>query len=123
MPAPAFLTNTYVTHEGVRYEIFWSTQYAAHILENYIADRDGGVHRGLDHKLVAQIVRKAIYILPEEVKPELYLHVFLAKMQGKVYEAYVYLVPELDGKPARCVIKTCYVSNKHKYRDLFIRQS
>jgi hypothetical protein len=117
----AALNNASVKHGDTSYEIFWATQYATHILDNYVADSNGGVHKGLDHKLVAQIVRKSIYILPEDVKPEPYLHVFLAKLQGKVYESYVYLVPELDGRPPRCVIKSCFVSNKQKYRDLFIR--
>ena len=119
MPPPSALKNASITHENTKYEIFWSTQYAAHILENYVNDRDGGVHKGLDHKLVALVARNSIYILPEEARPEPYLHVFLAKLQGKVYETYAYLVPELDGKPPRCVIKTCYVSNKQQYRSLF----
>lgn len=88
-------------------------------MESYIDDRDGGVHKGLNHKLVAKIARNSLYILLEIVKPEPYLHVFLAKLRGKVYETYAYLVPELDGRPPRCVIKTCYVSNKEQYRTLF----
>jgi len=121
MPAPSFLHNASITYEGTRYEIFWATQYATHVLENFVADRNAGVHKGIDHKLAAQIARKSTYILLEEVKPEPYLHVFLAKLQGKVYETYAYLVPELDGKPPRCVIKTCFVSNKQQYRELFVR--
>lgn len=41
--------NTYLTHEGTRYEIYWTSQYAQHVLENYVADANGGLHLGIDH--------------------------------------------------------------------------
>ncbi|HET9505504.1 MAG TPA: hypothetical protein VFO93_18315 [Hymenobacter sp.] len=111
--------NTYVTHQGQRYEIYWTTQAAQHVLENYVADLAGGVHQRLDHRTVAQLLRRARYVIPVSSDPRPYYHVFLTGRAGRVYETYVYLVPELDGRPARCVAVTCYLSKKQIYRQLF----
>lgn len=76
----------------------------------------GGVHHGLDHRMVSQLLRRARYIIPVSSEPRPYYHVCLTGRAGHVYETYVYLVPELDARPARCVIVTCYQSNKQIYR-------
>jgi len=111
--------NTHVTLDNQRYEIYWTTEAAQHVLDNYVKDRDGGVHKGLSHSLVSQLLRKALYILPLSEDKRPYVHVCLTKAQGKVYESYAYFVPELDHRPRRCVVITCYVSNKQHYRSLF----
>jgi len=111
--------NTYLTHLGQRYEIYWTTQAAQHILENYVTDQTGGVHRGLDHRMVAQLLKRARYVIPVSSDPRPYYHVFLTGRTGQVYETYVYLVPELDARPARCVVVTCYQSNKQICRQSF----
>lgn len=111
--------NTYLAHEGTRCEIYWTTQAAQHILENYVADQMGGVHQGLDHRTVSQLLRRARYLLPVSSDPRPYYHVCLTGRAGRVYETYVYLVPELDARPARCVVVTGYQSNKQIYRQLF----
>lgn len=115
--------NTYITHESRRYEIYWTTQAAQHVLDSYVADMTGGVHQGINHRTVAQLLRRARYIvaLLEDVRPHFY--VCLTGRAGKVYETYVYLVPELDQRPPRCVVVSCYASNKQAYRDLFTSQT
>ena len=111
--------NTYVTHDGQRYEIYWTTTAATHVLKNFLRDQSGGIHHGLDHTAIAQLLRRARYIvpLPDDSRP--FLHVCLTGRAGKVYETYAYLVPELDQRPPRCVVITCYASNKQQYRALF----
>lgn len=111
--------NTYLTHEGTRYEIYWTTQAAQHILENYVADQTGGVHQGLDHRTVAQLLRRARYILPMRNDARIDLYVCLTGRTGQVYETYVYLVSEPADHPPRCVVVSCYRSNKQAYRELF----
>jgi len=111
--------NTYLTHQSQRYEIYWTTQAAQHILENYVADQNGGVHQGLDHRTVSQLLRRARYILPVPDDPRPDLYVCLTGRANQVYETYVYLVAELAGRPARCVVVSCYQSNKQTYRQLF----
>ena len=111
--------NTYVTHEEQRYEIYWTTSAATHILKNYVRDQSGGVHHGLDPTIISQLLRRARFIVPllDDKRP--HLHVCLTGRAGKVYETYAYLVPELDHRPPRCVVLTCYRSNKQQYRELF----
>ncbi len=111
--------NTYVTYNNVRYEIYWTTVYAGHVLENFVQDLSGGAHRGLDFRWVATIARKARFVGVAPVQPDPLLHLFVTRLQGRIYETYAYLVPELMGRPPRCVIKTCYLSNKAQYRALF----
>lgn len=84
-----------------------------------MADQMGGVHQGLDHRMVSQLLRRARYVIPVSSDPRPYYHVFLTGRAGRVYETYGYLVPELDARPARCVVVTCYLSNKQIYRQLF----
>ena len=111
--------NTYLTHQSQRFEIYWTTQAAQHILENYLTDQGGGVHQGIDHRLVSQLLRRARYVLPmlDDRRPALY--VCLTGRDSRIYETYVYLVAELAGRPARCVVVSCYQSNKQNYRQLF----
>jgi hypothetical protein len=111
--------NTYITHKEQRYEIYWTTVYALHILENFVADLDVGAHKGLDFKWIANIARKAMFVGVAPGQKDQLLHLFLTKLRGRVYETYAYLVPELDGRPPRCIVKTCYLSNKEQYRRLF----
>lgn len=115
--------NTYVTYLGQRYEIYWTTQAAQHVLENYVADQLSGVHQGLDHRTVAQLLQRARYTVPvlQDVRPDYY--VFLTGRHQQVYETYAYLLPELTGRPPRCVVVTCYRSNKQAYRELFATPS
>ena len=111
--------NTFITHKEVRYEIYWTTVYALHILDNFVADLAAGPHNGLDFKWIAKIAAKARFIDVAPKQKDPLLHLFVTKLRGKVYETYAYLLPELAGRPPRCVIKTCYLSNKAKYRSLF----
>ena len=111
--------NTYVTHEGQRYEIYWTSQYAQHVLENF-ADPDHGV----DHTTISRILQRARHIIPKvgRGRRRPYLHICLTIYQGVVYESYVFLVPELPPWPARCVVLTCYKSRDPDYLELFIPQ-
>jgi hypothetical protein len=115
--------NTYVTHLGQRYEIYWTTQAAQHILENYVADQISGVHQGLDHRTVSQLLRRARYTVQVLNTARSDYYVFLTGRNRQVYETYVYLMPELTGQPPRCVVVTCYRSNKQAYRELFATSS
>ena len=56
--------NTYVTHEEQRYEIYWTTSAATHILKNYVRDQSGGVHHGLDPAIISQLLRRTRFIVP-----------------------------------------------------------
>ena len=112
--------NTYLTHQSQRFEIYWTTQAAQHVLENYLTDQSGGVHQGIDHRMVSQLLQRARYVIRVTSDPRPYYHVCLTGRAGQVYETYVYLVPELDARPARCVVVTCYRSNKQIYRQLFV---
>jgi len=111
--------NTYLTYEQRRYEIYWTTQAAQHVLKNYLADLTGGAHQGLDHRSVSQLLRRTRFIVavPDDSRPDLY--VCLTGRGGQVYETYVYLVTEPAERPPRCVVVTCYRSNKQAYRSLF----
>lgn len=111
--------NTTITHEGRQYEVYWTTAGARHVLENYVADQPSGPHYGLDHTNIVKLLKRARYIVPLLDDPRPFLHVCLTGYRSKVYETYVYLVPELDNRPPRCVIVTSYASNKQKYRELF----
>ncbi|HEX8350966.1 MAG TPA: hypothetical protein VF598_13465 [Hymenobacter sp.] len=52
--------NTYITHtDEERYSIYWTSEYAAHVVENL-----GSPDHGMLHTEVAQILRKARYIVP-----------------------------------------------------------
>lgn len=108
--------NTYLTHEGKRYSIYWTSQWAQHVLENY-----PDIHHGVDHTTIGRILQRARYIVPKMGrglrKP--YYHVCLTTYQGVIYESYVHLVPELDGWPARCVVVTCYKCSRPEYIALF----
>ena len=112
--------NTYITHEGLRYEIYWTSQYAQHVLENYY-DPDHGV----DHTTISRILQRARYIIPKRGRGRQrpYLHTCLTNYQGVVYESYVFLVPELAAWPARCVVLTCYKSKNPEYQALFVSQT
>jgi RNA polymerase sigma factor (sigma-70 family) len=104
---------------GQRYEIYWTTEAAKHVLENYVKDSNGGVHQGIDHTLISKLLKTARFVVALHEDPRPLYHICLTGYKGKVYETYVYLVPELDHRPPRCVIVSSYVSNKQHYRDLF----
>ena len=112
-------TNTYITHEGQRYSVYWTSEYAQHVLENFA---DPG--HGVDHTTISRILQRARYIIPKvgRGRRRPYLHTCLTVYQGVVYESYVYLVPELAPWPARCVVLTCYKSRNPDYLSLFIPQ-
>jgi RNA polymerase sigma factor (sigma-70 family) len=116
---PTHLNARMKDQNGQRYEIYWTTEAAKHILQNYVKDLGGGVHQGIDHTLVAKLVKTARFVVPLPEDPRPLYHVCLTGYRGKVYETYVYLVPELDQRPPRCVIVSSYVSNKQQYRHLF----
>ena len=111
--------NTYITHQGQRHEIYCTTQAAQHVLRNFVDDQNGGVHHGIDHLVVSQLLRRARYIVPLLADPRPDLHVCLTGRGGKVFETYVYLVAEPASHPLRCVVISCYESNKSAYRALF----
>lgn len=109
--------NTYITHEGQRYDIYWTSQYAQHVLENYTDP-----NHGVTHTEISRIVQRARYIFPPmqgrgRERPNLY--VCLSALGGQLYESYVYLLPELQGYPARCVVVTCYKCRRPEYLALF----
>lgn len=108
--------NSYVTHQSIRYGIYWTSLYAQHVLEHY---SDPG--HGVTHTQIVQIIRRARYIFPKQGRgrPRPYYHVCLSAFQGELYESYVYLLPELDGYPARCVVVTCYKCRRPEYIALF----
>ena len=122
---PEFLpmshSNTYIKYEGERYEIYWTSNAAKHVLDNYVTDLVNGPHHGLDHCEISQLLRRARYVIPgpvfQDARP--YIHAFLTGRKSQVFETYVYLVPELDGTPRRCVVVSSYKSNKSQYRSLF----
>lgn len=107
--------NTSVVYESTRYSIYWTSSAAEHVAANYTDP----VHR-VTHTEIVQLLKRARYKVPiqqETGRPNFF--VFLTSRAGKVWETYVYLVPPLNGWPARCVIVTCYQSNKQQYRALF----
>jgi RNA polymerase sigma factor (sigma-70 family) len=116
---PTHLNTRMKDQNGQRYEIYWTTEAAKHVLDNYIKDLGGGVHQDIDHTLVAKLLKTARYVVAFPDDPRPLYHVCLTGYRGKVYETYVYLVPELDHRPPRCVIVSSYVNNKQHYRDLF----
>jgi hypothetical protein len=108
--------NSYLTHEGKRYDIYWTSQYAQHVLENY---RDP-LH-GVTHTEIARIIRRARFIFPKQGRgrQRADLHVCLSALGGELYESYVLLLPELNDYPARCVVITCYKCRRPDYIALF----
>lgn len=108
--------NSYITHNDQQYAIYWTSQWAQHVLENYT---DPG--HGVDHTTISRILKRARSIVPKSGRGlrRPYVHVCLTSYQGLVYETYVHLVPELDGWPARCVVITCYKSTRPEYWALF----
>lgn len=87
------------------------------MLENY-----PDPNHGVTHTEIARIVQRARYIFHPlqgrgKARPNLY--VCLSTFGGQLYESYVYLLPELRGYPARCVIVTCYKCRRPEYLALF----
>lgn len=108
--------NTYLTFDEQRYSLYWTSQYAQHVMENYADAR-----HGVTHTEIGRIIRRARFIFPKQGRgrPRPYLHICLSAYEGDLYESYIYLVPELDGFPARCVIVTCYKCRRPEYVALF----
>lgn len=115
LQVPSAHLNTTITHDGVKYGVYWTTAAAAHVAANY-ADPTHNV----THYEVVQLLKRARYAVSlEEEKGRPHYYVFLTGRLGYVWETYVYLVPAITGWPPRCVIVTCYKSNKEQYRSLF----
>jgi hypothetical protein len=116
MPDPHL--NTHVTYQGRRCAIYWTSQYAQHVLESY---RDP--YHGVTHTEIARIIQRARYIFPKQgrgqQRPD--LHICLSAFQGELYESYVLLLPELSGYPAHCVVVTCYKCRRPEYIALFAK--
>lgn len=96
--------NTTISYAGVRYEVYWTSQYAEHILDNFPKP-----DHGVKHTEIVRILNAAGYV-EQTRKPQLY--VFVSEYKGEIFETYAYLVSVSPIRPAHCVVVTCYKSGK-----------
>jgi len=94
--------NTTISYAGVRYEVYWTSQFAEHVLDNYPDS-----HHGVKHTEIVRILNSAGYV--EQTKKQ-NCFVFASEYQGSIYETYAYLIPVSQTRPAHCVIVTCFKS-------------
>jgi hypothetical protein len=107
--------NTTVTYKDKKYSIYWTSEAAQHILENF----EHPTH-AITHTEISQLLRQARFKVPlEQETGRKDYYVFLTARAGRIWETYVYLVEAADGWPARCVVRSSYKSNKEQYRELF----
>ncbi|MGY3087342.1 hypothetical protein ACVWYF_000368 [Hymenobacter sp. UYAg731] len=104
--------NTTIEYDGHEYEIFWTSQDARHICQNYhAADKLHDLHH---EEIVTALERKSF--VQDVGKGRC---TFLTKYWDRVYETHVYLKQGTANRPGRCVIKSCCRSNKIDYLRLF----
>jgi hypothetical protein len=96
--------NTTISYGGIRYEVYWTSRFAEHVLDNY-ADPNHGVK----HTEIVRILNAAGYV---EQTPKLGCYLFVSEYAGIVFETYAYLVPVSPLRPAHCVIVTCFRSGR-----------
>jgi len=96
--------NTTIAYAGVRYEVYWTSQYAEHILTNFPDPR-----HGVKHTEIVRILQVAGYV--EKTKKRDF-YVFVSEYEGKVFETYAYLIPVSSVRPAHCIIVTCFKSGR-----------
>ena len=101
--------NTAIKHEGARYEIYWTTMYAKHVLDNYAKPT-----HGVKHSEISRLLKHAGYVAPLEARRP-HLHRFVTEYQGTCYETYALLLPATATYPARCVVITCYKSGNLRH--------
>ena len=105
-------TNTTIEYNGQKYEIFWTSQDARHICQNYYAaDTIHDVH----YEEIVTILQQSSFV--QEFGKGRYT--FITSYRDKVYETHVYLKPGTNNRPGRCVIKSCYRSNKIEHLRMF----
>lgn len=94
--------NTTISYAGTRYEVYWTSRFAEHVLDNYPDPR-----HEVKHTEIVRILNMAGYVAPTR-KPNCF--VFASEYEGKIYETYAYLIPVSQVRPAHCVIVTCFKS-------------
>jgi hypothetical protein len=96
--------NTTIAYAGSRYEVYWTSQFAEHVLTNFSDPR-----HGVKHTEIVRILLAAGYV--EETKRR-NVYVFVSEYDGKIFETYAYLSPVTEARPAQCIIVTCYKSSR-----------
>ena len=105
-------TNAILGYEGASYEMFWLSQNARHICQNlYAGDR---LH-DLNHEQIVAVLLRYDYV--QEFGNARY--VFISRHEQKVYETHIHLEAGRGRHPGRCVIRSCYRSNKQQYIELY----
>ena len=95
--------NKNAEYNGKKYEIFWVTDFAQHIINR----KDHHSHQ-IDLKEIEAYVEIAPFFKTEREWLGFFRH------NNKYYQAVAYFID----KPKRCVIKTCHVVNMGKYIEL-----
>lgn len=98
--------NTTISYSGVRYEIYWTSQFAEHVLANFTHPS-----HGVTHTQIVRILKSAGYVEQTKKKD---LYVFVSEFEDSIYETYAYLIPVSIMRHACCVIVTCYKSGRLK---------
>lgn len=91
--------NTTIAYAGVRYEVYWTSQYAEHILTNFPDPR-----HGVKHTEIVRILQVAGYV--EKTKKRDF-YVFVSEYEGTVFETLCLPRSRFLGK-ARA-LRHCYL--------------
>jgi|GEM_PF-1751232 len=104
MPTPH--KNTEIEFEGQRYEVFWKSQFAWHVAQNYLNPD----HR-ITHPEIGDLLTRVRVVTPERGGRLGFVGLF----RGVAYLTIVTLVPGTNRQPGRCVVHTSYRARDQKY--------
>lgn len=91
--------NLEIEVEGHQYEVFWTSQYAKHVLDNFY-DKE---HR-INHVEIGQLL--ANYAHHEWDSK--YKCVFISRFRGTIYNTFAFLQRGTSTRAGRCVVITSY---------------
>lgn len=98
--------NREIEVAGHRYEIFWTSEYAKHVLDNF-PDKD---HR-INHVEIGQLLGAQVYV--EHQGNNRYL--FLSYFRSTLYNTFAFLERGTSRRPGRCVVITSFKVGGRKY--------
>ena len=102
--------NREIAYGQRRYEIFWATQYADHIRENFTHP----AHR-ISFREISELLGATRVIVPQKRGKHRNYFVFLGIFNEVVYETYVTLLAGRGALAGRAIVHTSYRSNKPAY--------
>ncbi len=107
MPTPH--KNTEIEFEGQRYEVFWKSQFAWHVAQNYLNPD----HR-ITHPEIGDLLTRTKGTVPERNGRFGFVGIF----NGEIYLTIVTLVAGSNRRAGRCVVHTSYRTRDPKHINL-----